>query len=155
MGLISADPAAQTRLRGRPAPQPSGNFGPRLCECKDFIGPVCVVGNAADELPISVYRRNVNRRFNICSFCATFIAIHHTGRQAVAHILVVEDDADVQSIVSEFLVSLGHRLTCASSAEAAAEMIVARLGRLGIPMGFVSARSDEVGTGSPTRTCAT
>ncbi|MFL6974754.1 MAG: adenylyl-sulfate kinase, partial [Xanthobacteraceae bacterium] len=45
--------------------------------------------------------------------------------------------------------------TCASSAEAAAEMIVARLGRLGIPMGFVSACSDEVGTGSPTRTCAT
>ena len=37
----------------------------------------------------------------------------------MAHILVVEDDADVQSIVSEFLVSLGHRLTCASSAEQA------------------------------------
>jgi len=45
--------------------------------------------------------------------------------------------------------------TCASSAEAAAEMIVARLGRLGIPMGFVNACSGEVGTGSPTRTCAT
>jgi DNA-binding NtrC family response regulator len=37
----------------------------------------------------------------------------------MAHILVVEDDADVQSVVSEFLVSLGHRLTCASSAEQA------------------------------------
>ena len=37
----------------------------------------------------------------------------------MAHILFVEDDADVQSIVSEFLVSLGHRLTCASSAEQA------------------------------------
>jgi DNA-binding NtrC family response regulator len=41
------------------------------------------------------------------------------GRQPMAHILVVEDDADVQSVVSEFLVSLGHRLTCASSAEQA------------------------------------
>ena len=37
----------------------------------------------------------------------------------MAHILVVEDDADVQSIVSEFLVTLGHRLTCASSAQQA------------------------------------
>ena len=37
----------------------------------------------------------------------------------MAHILVVEDDADVQSVVSEFLVSLGRRLTCASSAEQA------------------------------------
>jgi len=40
-------------------------------------------------------------------------------RQPVAHILLVEDDADVQSVVSEFLVTLGHRLTCASSAEEA------------------------------------
>ena len=37
----------------------------------------------------------------------------------MAHILVVEDDSDVQSVVSEFLVTLGHRLTCASSAEEA------------------------------------
>jgi DNA-binding NtrC family response regulator len=37
----------------------------------------------------------------------------------MAHILVVEDDADVQSVVSEFLVTLGHRLTCASSAQEA------------------------------------
>jgi DNA-binding NtrC family response regulator len=37
----------------------------------------------------------------------------------MAHILLVEDDSDVQSIVSEFLVTLGHRLTCASSAEQA------------------------------------
>jgi two-component system phosphate regulon response regulator OmpR len=37
----------------------------------------------------------------------------------MAHILFVEDDADVQSVVSEFLVSLGHRLTRASSAEEA------------------------------------
>jgi two-component system phosphate regulon response regulator OmpR len=37
----------------------------------------------------------------------------------MAHILLVEDDADVQSIVSDFLVTLGHRLTCASSAEQA------------------------------------
>jgi DNA-binding NtrC family response regulator len=34
----------------------------------------------------------------------------------MAHILFVEDDADVQSVVSEFLVTLGHRLTRASSA---------------------------------------
>jgi two-component system phosphate regulon response regulator OmpR len=47
------------------------------------------------------------------------MAIHHAGRQPMAHILLVEDDADVQSIVSEFLVTLGHRLTCASSAEEA------------------------------------
>jgi DNA-binding NtrC family response regulator len=38
---------------------------------------------------------------------------------AMAHILLVEDDADVQSVISEFLVTLGHRLTCASSAEQA------------------------------------
>ena len=37
----------------------------------------------------------------------------------MAHILFVEDDSDVQSIVSEFLVTLGHRLTCASSAQQA------------------------------------
>jgi DNA-binding NtrC family response regulator len=37
----------------------------------------------------------------------------------MAHILVVEDDSDVQSVISEFLVTLGHRLTCASSAEEA------------------------------------
>jgi DNA-binding NtrC family response regulator len=37
----------------------------------------------------------------------------------MAHILLVEDDEDVQSIVSDFLITLGHRLTCASSAEEA------------------------------------
>jgi DNA-binding NtrC family response regulator len=37
----------------------------------------------------------------------------------MAHILLVEDDPDVQSVVSEFLVTLGHRLTCASSAQEA------------------------------------
>jgi DNA-binding NtrC family response regulator len=41
------------------------------------------------------------------------------GRQPMAHILLVEDDADVQSVVSEFLVTLGHRLSCASSAQEA------------------------------------
>src|SRR5580704_11002858 len=43
----------------------------------------------------------------------------YAGRRPVAHILLVEDDADVQSVVSEYLVTLGHRLTCASSAEEA------------------------------------
>src|SRR5437764_1228267 len=47
------------------------------------------------------------------------MVILHAGRQPMAHILFVEDDADVQSVVSEFLVTLGHRLTCASSAEQA------------------------------------
>jgi DNA-binding NtrC family response regulator len=37
----------------------------------------------------------------------------------MAHILVVEDDADVQMVVSEFLATLGHRVTSASSAEQA------------------------------------
>ena len=37
----------------------------------------------------------------------------------MAYILLVEDDADVQSVVAEFLVGLGHRLTCASSAQEA------------------------------------
>jgi two-component system phosphate regulon response regulator OmpR len=37
----------------------------------------------------------------------------------MARILLVEDDADVQSVVSEYLVSVGHRLTRASSAEEA------------------------------------
>ncbi len=47
----------------------------------------------------------------------------------MAHILVVEDDADVQSVVSEFLVTLGHRLTCASSAEEARLFLAKRAGR--------------------------
>jgi DNA-binding NtrC family response regulator len=37
----------------------------------------------------------------------------------MAHILVVEDDADVQSLVSEFLAIVGHRVTSTSSAEQA------------------------------------
>jgi DNA-binding NtrC family response regulator len=37
----------------------------------------------------------------------------------MAHILLVEDDADVQTVVSEFLVTLGHRVTSACSAEEA------------------------------------
>lgn len=37
----------------------------------------------------------------------------------MAHILIVEDDADVQSIVSEFLAAAGHRVSPASSAEQA------------------------------------
>jgi DNA-binding NtrC family response regulator len=37
----------------------------------------------------------------------------------MAHILLVEDDADVRSVILEFLVVLGHRLTCASSAQEA------------------------------------
>jgi DNA-binding NtrC family response regulator len=35
----------------------------------------------------------------------------------MAHILLVEDDADVQMVVSEFLLTLGHRVTSASPAE--------------------------------------
>ena len=64
-------------------------------------------------------RTNVNCRFNICGSRATFTAIHYASMSAMAHILLVEDDADVQSVISEFLVTLGHRLTCASSAEQA------------------------------------
>ena len=37
----------------------------------------------------------------------------------MANILLVEDDSDVQTIVSEFLATLGHRVTSASSAEQA------------------------------------
>src|ERR1700760_1098977 len=37
----------------------------------------------------------------------------------MAHILLVEDDADVQLVVSEFLATVGHRVTSASSAEEA------------------------------------
>ena len=37
----------------------------------------------------------------------------------MAHILLVEDDADVQSVVSEFLATVGHRVISASSAEQA------------------------------------
>ncbi len=37
----------------------------------------------------------------------------------MAHILLVEDDADVQMVVSEFLATLGHRVTSASSAQEA------------------------------------
>ena len=41
----------------------------------------------------------------------------------MAHILSVEDDADVQSIVSEFLANVGHRVTSASSAEQARRVL--------------------------------
>jgi DNA-binding NtrC family response regulator len=37
----------------------------------------------------------------------------------MAHILLVEDDADVQTVVSEFLATIGHRVTAAASAEEA------------------------------------
>ncbi|HMD66663.1 MAG TPA: response regulator [Stellaceae bacterium] len=37
----------------------------------------------------------------------------------MAHILLVEDDADVQTVVSEFLATIGHRVTSATSAEEA------------------------------------
>jgi two-component system, OmpR family, response regulator len=37
----------------------------------------------------------------------------------MAHILIVEDDVDVRSLVSEFLVGVGHRVTSTSSAEQA------------------------------------
>ncbi|MBV9377110.1 MAG: response regulator [Alphaproteobacteria bacterium] len=37
----------------------------------------------------------------------------------MAHILIVEDDADVQNVVLEFLATLGHKVTSASSAEQA------------------------------------
>lgn len=29
------------------------NVGPRVCGCKDFIVPGCVVGSAGDKLPIN------------------------------------------------------------------------------------------------------
>src|SRR5262249_14983574 len=57
--------------------------------------------------------------FNLCSFPVTFTPTHHDGRQPMAHIMLVEDDADVQTVVSEFLATLGHRVTSASSAEEA------------------------------------
>ena len=41
----------------------------------------------------------------------------------MAQILLVEDDADVQSVVSEFLASVGHRVTSASSAEQARNLL--------------------------------
>ena len=44
---------------------------------------------------------------------------HLAGCQPMAHILLVEDDADVQTLVSEFLATLGHLVTSASSAEEA------------------------------------
>ena len=41
----------------------------------------------------------------------------------MAHILLVEDDADVRMVVSEFLQTLGHRVTSASSAEEARRLL--------------------------------
>ncbi len=41
----------------------------------------------------------------------------------MAHILLVEDDADVQVVVSEFLESLGHQMTSASSAKQARQVL--------------------------------
>ena len=41
----------------------------------------------------------------------------------MAQILLVEDDADVQSVVSEFLASVGHRVTSASSEEQARNLL--------------------------------
>lgn len=60
----------------------------------------------------------VNRHFNICSSPATISQLA-SGRRSMAHILLVEDDADVQMVVSEFLGTLGHRVSPASSAEQA------------------------------------
>lgn len=45
----------------------------------------------------------------------------------MAHILLVEDDADVQSIVSEFLAAVGHRVISASSAEQARLVLTSEL----------------------------
>jgi DNA-binding NtrC family response regulator len=43
----------------------------------------------------------------------------------MARILLVENDADVQGVVSEFLTTIEHQVTCASSAEQA-RLILAR-----------------------------
>jgi len=45
--------------------------------------------------------------------------------QPMARILLVENDADVQMVVSEFLTTIEHRVACASSAEQA-RLILAR-----------------------------
>jgi DNA-binding NtrC family response regulator len=37
----------------------------------------------------------------------------------MAHILLVEDDADLQTVVSEFLGTINHHVVCAASAEQA------------------------------------
>ena len=62
---------------------------------------------------------NVNRRFNICTLSGTFHPNLTRENQLMAHILIVEDDVDVRLIVSEFLATVGHRVTSASSAEQA------------------------------------
>jgi two-component system, OmpR family, response regulator len=41
----------------------------------------------------------------------------------MAHILLVEDDADVQTIVSEFLGTINHHVVCAGSAEQARRVL--------------------------------
>lgn len=43
---------------------------------------------------------------------------------SMARILLVEDDADVQIVVSEFLATIGHHVVAASSAEQARLMLV-------------------------------
>jgi len=47
----------------------------------------------------------------------------HLGRN-MARILLVEDDADVQTVVSEFLGTIGHHVVSASSAEQARLILV-------------------------------
>ena len=63
--------------------------------------------------------RNVNHLFNICFVPAKLTATSDADCQPMAHILLVEDDADVQAVVSEFLATLGHRVISAASAEQA------------------------------------
>ena len=63
--------------------------------------------------------RNVNHLFNICFVPAKLIATSDADCQPMAHILLVEDDADVQTVVSEFLATIGHRVISAASAEQA------------------------------------
>lgn len=69
---------------------------------------------AHQQVPI-----NVNRCYNICGLPVRFAPLEFLGFQIMAHILLVEDDADVRRVVSEFLATLGHRVTSASSAEQA------------------------------------
>ena len=64
-------------------------------------------------------RGNVNRRFNICRLWIMLTLVLPRWTSVMARILLVEDDADVQLIISEFLGTSGHCVVPAASAEQA------------------------------------
>jgi DNA-binding NtrC family response regulator len=59
----------------------------------------------------------------MCALDVTFHPLPLDAGSRMARILLVEDDTDVQIVVSEFLATIGHHVVAASSAEQARLML--------------------------------